>query len=175
MEDKIIRLNFVSISITATEKGASEITFDVLQISWRQKRFKNLYHWPQPELCYFNCDSPREIVKLKFLKTTLKHEHFLRTPLLIKPWNSHLAHEQLADSDPAIIPYKVMNRLFTTIYGLITGTLPAKFLQARYSSLVQFYCFLSPYFSRGILKTDNNINIIAAAMLNFLKKTAHTI
>ena len=31
------------------------------------------------------------------------------------------------------LPYKVINRLFTTIYGLITGILSAKFSRARYS------------------------------------------
>ena len=28
-----------------------------------------------------------------------------------------IAHDQLVDSDPVIIPYKVMKSMFTTIYG----------------------------------------------------------
>ena len=47
----------------------------------------------------------------------------------------YLAHEQLSDSGPAIIPYKVMTRLFTTIYGIITGLMSAKLLRARYCSI----------------------------------------
>ena len=33
----------------------------------------------------------------------------------------YLAHEWLAESDPVITPYEVLNRLFTAIYGIITG------------------------------------------------------
>ena len=39
----------------------------------------------------------------------------------------------MADSDLVIIPYKVKNLIFTTLYGIITGSLPAKFLRPRYS------------------------------------------
>ena len=32
----------------------------------------------------------------------------------------YVAHEYWVDSDPAIIPYKVINLIFTTLYGIIT-------------------------------------------------------
>ena len=35
----------------------------------------------------------------------------------------YLVREKLADSNPVIIPYKVMNRMFTTIYGIIARSL----------------------------------------------------
>ena len=31
-------------------------------------------------------------------------------------------NEKLAVSEPLIIPYKVINRRFTTLYGIITGS-----------------------------------------------------
>ena len=34
----------------------------------------------------------------------------------------YLAHKQLADSDPVIILYKVVNRPFIALYGIITGS-----------------------------------------------------
>ena len=43
----------------------------------------------------------------------------------------YLAREKLADSDPVIIPYKVINRMFTTLYGLISGSLSAYYSWAR--------------------------------------------
>ena len=43
----------------------------------------------------------------------------------------YLAHEKLADSDPDMIPYKVMNRMLITIYGIITGSLSANYSYAR--------------------------------------------
>ena len=39
----------------------------------------------------------------------------------------------LADGDPFIIPYKVVNRRFTTLFGIITGSLPANCSCAGYS------------------------------------------
>ena len=44
----------------------------------------------------------------------------------------YLAHEQSADSDPVIIPYMVINRRFTALYGIITGSLSAYYSCARY-------------------------------------------
>ena len=44
----------------------------------------------------------------------------------------YLAHEKLADSDLVIIPYKVISRLYTTLYGIIIGSLYAYFSRARY-------------------------------------------
>ena len=43
----------------------------------------------------------------------------------IRDQGVYLAHENLAESDPVIIPYKVINSIFTTLYGIITGLLPA--------------------------------------------------
>ena len=40
---------------------------------------------------------------------------------------SDLAHEKLMKSEPVIIPNKVLNHLFATFYGIITGSLSAKF------------------------------------------------
>ena len=37
-----------------------------------------------------------------------------------------LAQEYLAECDPMIIPNKVINLIFTTLYGIITGPLSAK-------------------------------------------------
>ena len=51
----------------------------------------------------------------------------------------YLAHEQSADSDPVIIPYMVINRRFTALYGIITGSLSAYYSCAtcipRFASL----------------------------------------
>ena len=35
----------------------------------------------------------------------------------------------MADSDPVIIPYKVINRIITTLYGIITKSLPPSFCE----------------------------------------------
>ena len=39
----------------------------------------------------------------------------------------------MADSSPVIIPYKVINPMFTAIYDIITGSLSAYYSCARYS------------------------------------------
>ena len=60
----------------------------------------------------------------------------LPTSQLIFNWlvnnRLYLTHEKKADSDPVIIPYKVMNNILTTLFGIITGYLSAKFSRARY-------------------------------------------
>ena len=38
-----------------------------------------------------------------------------------------LAHEYLAGNDFVIMPYKVMNRICTTLFGIITGSLPPSY------------------------------------------------
>ena len=50
----------------------------------------------------------------------------------IRDQGVYLAHENLAESDPVIIPYKVINSIFTTLYGIITGLLSVKFSGVRY-------------------------------------------
>ena len=45
----------------------------------------------------------------------------------------NLARNILADSDTMIIPYKVINRIFTTLYGIITGSVSADFSRAKYN------------------------------------------
>ena len=37
----------------------------------------------------------------------------------------YLAHNKLAENGPVIMPYKVINRIFTTIYGIIIWSLSA--------------------------------------------------
>ena len=44
----------------------------------------------------------------------------------------HLAHENLADTEPVIIPFKIVNILFTALYGIITGSLPADYLCVKF-------------------------------------------
>ena len=43
----------------------------------------------------------------------------------------YLARENLADSGPVIIPYGVIDRIFITLYGIITGSLSANYSCAR--------------------------------------------
>ena len=43
-----------------------------------------------------------------------------------------LAPKNLAGSDPVIIPYMVVNRIFITL-GIITGLMSARILRARYT------------------------------------------
>ena len=43
----------------------------------------------------------------------------------------YLAHKNLADSDPVIMPYKVVNIRFMPLYGVITGSLSADYSCAR--------------------------------------------
>ena len=48
-----------------------------------------------------------------------------------------IVYEQTADCDTMIIPYKVINRTFTTLYGILTGSLSAVYSCAsRVSSTV---------------------------------------
>ena len=53
------------------------------------------------------------------------------------PWQLHtvtMTTTHIMNSEPVIISYKVMNRIFTTSHGLITGSLSAKFWRARYNT-----------------------------------------
>ena len=45
----------------------------------------------------------------------------------------HLAHENLAETYPLIIPYMVVNNLFITLYSILTRSLHANYLCARYT------------------------------------------
>ena len=47
----------------------------------------------------------------------------------------YLDRENLADSDPVIIPYKVVKVRFIALYGMITGSLSAYFSRASYSNI----------------------------------------
>ena len=49
--------------------------------------------------------------------------------LALKKFNIelYLASENLAGSDPMVIPYMVVNRQFITLYGIITGSLSANY------------------------------------------------
>ena len=42
--------------------------------------------------------------------------------------------DKLADHDPIIIPYKEVNRRFTNVYGIITGSLYTYFLCLKLSN-----------------------------------------
>ena len=44
----------------------------------------------------------------------------------------YLARENLADNDPVIIPYMVVNRWFIALYGIISGSLSANYSWAKY-------------------------------------------
>ena len=44
-----------------------------------------------------------------------------------------LLHKYLVESDSVIIPYKVINHLFTTLYGIITELLSANYSCTRSS------------------------------------------
>ena len=55
------------------------------------------------------------------------------------PQNLYLAHETSVESNSVIIQYKVKNRIFITFYGIITESLPAKILLARYNIHSQLY------------------------------------
>ena len=43
----------------------------------------------------------------------------------------NLAHENLLNSNPVIIPYMVLDIRFITLYGIITGSLSAIYSRAR--------------------------------------------
>ena len=43
----------------------------------------------------------------------------------------YLTYKKLAGSGPVIIPYKEINRLFITLFGIITGSLPGNYPCAR--------------------------------------------
>ena len=45
----------------------------------------------------------------------------------------YLTHEKVADRYLVILPCKVINHQFLTVYGISTGSLPASFSWARYS------------------------------------------
>lgn len=54
-------------------------------------------------------------------------------PSWCRPRELHLVRENLVDSDPSIIPYKLVNRRFMTLYGIISGSLSANYSWARYT------------------------------------------
>ena len=43
------------------------------------------------------------------------------------------AHKKLADCDHIVIPYKILNRRFIALYGIITASLSTYFSRARYN------------------------------------------
>ena len=45
------------------------------------------------------------------------------------------------NSEPVLIPYKVLNMRFMPLYGIITGSLPAYISRASYSNVVCFRYF----------------------------------
>ena len=51
----------------------------------------------------------------------------------------YLARDKYSDSDSVIIPYKVINCIFSTLYGIITGSLSAYFLRASFT-IYWFWC-----------------------------------
>ena len=53
------------------------------------------------------------------------------TPLCVV-LSQYLTPENLADSDPVIIPYKEVNKRLNALYGIITGSLYAYFSRAFY-------------------------------------------
>ena len=82
---------------------------------------KYVYSQVLATYCYYNLTADR-IAEFKdefqcYISTsTIIMQHFQITVFQIK----YLAHEQSADSDPVIIPYKIINRIFT-IYDVIQG------------------------------------------------------
>ena len=61
----------------------------------------------------------------------------------------------MVGSDPAIIPYKVIMRIFTTLYGMITESLPAYFSRAFYNESIlniqdNKHAFCKKYYKAGI-------------------------
>ena len=46
----------------------------------------------------------------------------------------YIARENLAESDPLIIPYIVVNRRFISLYGIIIGPLSTNISCVRYSN-----------------------------------------
>ena len=68
----------------------------------------------------------------------IKHLHFYVTAASAE--TIYLARESLAGSNPVIIPNKVMNRPYTTLFAIISGSLPAKFLRENYSFNRFLFC-----------------------------------
>ena len=60
---------------------------------------------------------------------------------LIKP-----RARRVGDSGPVIIPYKVINRLFNTLYGKITVPLSAYYSRERYKPLKDLFRVLFSVF-----------------------------
>ena len=50
-----------------------------------------------------------------------------------------LCRDNLVDSDPVIIPYKVVKRRFMPLSGIITGLLSAYFLRASYNEYILLF------------------------------------
>ena len=55
-------------------------------------------------------------------------EKVIHCPTKKSVYTSVLTHEYSTDSEPVIIPYKVINIRFITLYGIITALLSAYYL-----------------------------------------------
>ena len=53
----------------------------------------------------------------------------------------HSSRKNLAGSDPVIIPYMILKWRFITLYGIITGSLSAKYEWARYKMWTNSLCW----------------------------------
>lgn len=75
-------------------------------------------------------------IRVCVFNSTINCIHFNFKRTLFNPPRVHGAHEYSADSDPVIMPYKVVNEQFISLHGIITGSQSAKFSCARYNGPV---------------------------------------
>ena len=73
----------------------------------------------------------------------------------------YLARKNLTDSDPVIIPYKVLNIRFMTLFGMITRSLYANYSCAKQNSTTLLA-------DREALHLQNLADMICESPLNYI-------